>query len=540
MWPQRTMETTSAFTVTGVEIGNSFTAGSMTTTGFANAHIGSAGGTGEFFNGKIDDLRMWSVARDTTQLKNGMNQCASIDTTGLLLWLGMNDGTGATVTDQAQYNLNATLLEGTTIHSAPNGEWEFGILEKVTNTQTVTHFNPSNIIYVDSSAVNGYNSGDCWQNAFLHLYDALATAKPNDTIWIAKGTYYPDEGVGQTDNDRDHTFPITDSIVVYGGFVGNETLATQRDWVNNRVILSGNIQQDADSSNNTYTVVTGSNLSNQTVLDGVRVTDGFYNKNVVQGTAGIYLANSNATIRNAIVCNNRIHREGLDVFSETGAGMFIGGGTSTTLNNVTICNNHSYQTNITNFNVSTGGILNYGASPILKNVTIKNNSSSVYGPANRIASAGGLLNYLAGTPTLHNVTIANNSAICSDTVNNTVTYAAGGILTYFKYHNPIVINSNIRNNWAYAINNVAACFAAGGILHHHGQVSGNDTISMATNTIISNNFAATKSGSNSGFKAGGDIKHKSRQFCTHQFDRKQQLCERYFCNRKCSRGNIKL
>jgi hypothetical protein len=64
---------------------------------------------------------------------------------------------------------------------------------------------------LDTLYVNPINptSGDfsTWGNAYTKLQDALsfACSCPNTDfdIWVAKGTYYPDEGVGRTDNNRD-------------------------------------------------------------------------------------------------------------------------------------------------------------------------------------------------------------------------------------------------------------------------------------------------------------------------------------------------
>lgn len=52
------------------------------------------------------------------------------------------------------------------------------------------------IIYVDAGAVPG-GDGLTWTTAFTNLQDALAEAQhcPDVTeIWVAAGTYYPDEG----------------------------------------------------------------------------------------------------------------------------------------------------------------------------------------------------------------------------------------------------------------------------------------------------------------------------------------------------------
>lgn len=47
-------------------------------------------------------------------------------------------------------------------------------------------------IFVDETAT-GANDGTSWQDAYVHLSDGLADGDPGETVFVAKGTYYPDE-----------------------------------------------------------------------------------------------------------------------------------------------------------------------------------------------------------------------------------------------------------------------------------------------------------------------------------------------------------
>ena len=57
------------------------------------------------------------------------------------------------------------------------------------------------VIFVDASKPSGGN-GSSWASAYRHLQDALSAARTSGgaitEIWVAKGTYKPDQGVGLT------------------------------------------------------------------------------------------------------------------------------------------------------------------------------------------------------------------------------------------------------------------------------------------------------------------------------------------------------
>jgi len=96
--------------------------------------------------------------------------------------------------------------------------------------------------YVDASAAPG-GDGTSWGTAYCFLQDALdqTVAERNDEVWIADGTYHPDDGLNVTEGDRTASFHIKDSVTLYGGFDGGETSLLKRDWQNYRSILSGEI-----------------------------------------------------------------------------------------------------------------------------------------------------------------------------------------------------------------------------------------------------------------------------------------------------------
>ncbi|HRF40705.1 MAG TPA: hypothetical protein PK198_18065, partial [Saprospiraceae bacterium] len=49
-------------------------------------------------------------------------------------------------------------------------------------------------LHVKHDVQGGRNDGSNWANAFQRLEDAIAVADPGDSIWVARGTYYPTTG----------------------------------------------------------------------------------------------------------------------------------------------------------------------------------------------------------------------------------------------------------------------------------------------------------------------------------------------------------
>jgi len=180
--------------------------------------------------------------------------------------------------------------------------------------------------YVDSAAA-GTQNGTSWANAFVTLQDALTASSSGDVIWVANGTYYPDEGAGQTDNTLSSTFFIKSGVKVYGGFAGTETQLNQRDITGNKAILNGDIDGDQSFSGNAYHVVKFDRASDQTVLDGFVITGGYANGDAFlhdEDGGGIFninggsgLTSSNPKISNCIITGNMAKMNGGGIYNSS-------------------------------------------------------------------------------------------------------------------------------------------------------------------------------------------------------------------------------
>ncbi len=175
---------------------------------------------------------------------------------------------------------------------------------------------------------NGTGNGSSWQQAVGDLSALLRSPLvTNGTqIWVAAGTYFPTATV----TNRDASFEIPNGVQVFGGFSGTETQLSQRNWRQNQTILSGDINQDADTTGNSYNIVYfGFSIDNATILDGFAIKNGNASKSVGIGErgssgAGIYLdgklANNfcNPTIRNCLLERNRANAQGGAVIANGG------------------------------------------------------------------------------------------------------------------------------------------------------------------------------------------------------------------------------
>jgi len=187
----------------------------------------------------------------------------------------------------------------------------------INNTRwTVANFRPSTLtaappsrLYVRPTAPPGGN-GASWATAYQDLQDAICVAVQSrgvvTEIWAAAGTYKPNRGVVDPLVTRKIAFRLVNGVSIYGGFVGTETLLSQRDVSANPTILSGDIGVAGDDSDNTYHVVDIRDLDPTAILDGFTIRDGLANGAYPHNEGGgIRGTCSRATIRNCRIMFNQ-------------------------------------------------------------------------------------------------------------------------------------------------------------------------------------------------------------------------------------------
>jgi len=250
------------------------------------------------------------------------------------------------------------------------------VFVQLASPQTV-HAACSGIVYVDADSTAPTPDGCSWGNAFPTLQDALAIAVSGDQIWVADGTYYPTSYPpdGEPFDIRKNTFTMVSGVSIYGGFTGGETLLSQRntDPATNGTVLSGDLGTPAGTpptgyTDNSYHVVTITNLTASTALDGFTITKGYANGTGDETLgAGFYMVDLDdyLTLTNLLITDNRAP-------NNNGGGMFLktilGSPVSyPLLSEITFDGNRAERG---------GGLFSENSDPIMNNVVFTNNEAT--------------------------------------------------------------------------------------------------------------------------------------------------------------------
>ena len=124
-------------------------------------------------------------------------------------------------------------------------------------------------IYVNINTTSANQDGKSWSNAYQDLAEALNQASYGDSVFVARGTYFPTKTT-----DRSKNFALKNGVNLFGGFAGTEKTFEERNWSSFPTILDGNIGAKNDSLDNSYNVVYMSNPDSSTILDGFDIQNG--------------------------------------------------------------------------------------------------------------------------------------------------------------------------------------------------------------------------------------------------------------------------
>lgn len=98
-------------------------------------YLGTNGGSSNFLNATLDDVRFYARALSASEVL-AYGAAAGINSTNLILWYKMDDGTGTTLTDSSGNNINGVL------HGSPPPSWVTGLENPAISSIGFGNFNP--------------------------------------------------------------------------------------------------------------------------------------------------------------------------------------------------------------------------------------------------------------------------------------------------------------------------------------------------------------------------------------------------------------
>ena len=430
------------------------------------------GGNPQLYAGGLAGYSSGEVTNSYSTVKILSNQYAQI---GGLISLSQNLGAWACNNSfwdmetsgltQTSGGTGKTTLEMKTQSTFEDVSWDFGIwgINPAINdgypylfgTKPVKFYD---VWYVDDNAEIGGN-GRTWETAFKYLQDAF-NKNPyliaGDEIWVAQGTYKPDEGDGITPGDKTATFQLIDSITAKGGYAGiGAANPDDRDMELYPTILSGDLSSNdlhdfpylSNTEDNSCHILKG---AYDAILDGFTIEGGYarmlvypnpYDPWWAIGGAGMYNKNCSPIIKNCTFQYNKGYNSGGAIVNISSSPQII---------------NCKFINNVTDIGGKGGGaILSYNSNSQIQNCIFIDNQASRAGGTN-----GGAIYSRTSTNEITNCVFSNNNTgyggaiyncdASTTTVTNCIiagniaTRDGGGISNW--HSNVTVINSTITKN----------------------------------------------------------------------------------------------
>ena len=324
--------------------------------------------------------------------------------------------------------------------------------------------------------VNGTGDGSSWAKATT-LSKALAAAVDADKIYVAAGTYVPEDVLPGGAPGGDETFFVKANITIVGGFPANPKEGDVADPAKNPVILSGEdtyyhcMVVGAPKSELFSVKISGVTLTKGkafTTATGVSINGGLTYKSY---GAGLTVSGGRNLFENCKIISN---------YSEkSNAGVFLTGGAETTFRNCTVSENSGKGNGVAIWNGPNAITYMYDC------VVAKNSSTGVGAIYSYEVAAGN------GTPSLY---MAN----CEITGNSNGSYGA----LYCRDSNTVLVNCTVHGNsaktgagvFAYGSNavlTVISCTVTGNTATTDcgGMTTGSNAKAYVYNSVIAGNTA---------------------------------------------------
>ena len=236
---------------------------------------------------------------------------------------------------------------------------------------------------------SGTADGSSWTNASADLQAIINASNDGDQVWVATGTYKPSSCTICGQADRNQSFSMKNGLTLYGGFVGTESVLSERpasvtQSQPSTSILSGDLGVSNERNDNSQHIIFNTNLNSTAVLDGFVVKEAnllYVSNELGQHGGGMHNQNSSPTVRNCFFTNN------YGGFGTSGSGLYSDATSKPTVVNCTFDNN----------------LCQDGAAIACRNITVANCSFT-----NNRGSGGGVFYSTSGAD-ITSCTFSNNS-----------------------------------------------------------------------------------------------------------------------------------
>ncbi|GAB3707632.1 fibronectin type III domain-containing protein [Spirosoma flavus] len=275
----------------------------------------------------------------------------------------------------ASGNLPSGLTLATTgvLSGTPTQNGSFSVTVRANDTNGCTAVAPTYVLTVAPPPppiryvkMGGTGDGTSWANASGDLQSQINILGAQQ-VWVAAGTYKPTSTTART-----ISFSMKNGVAIYGGFPATGVPAmTDRNPGSFTTLLSGEIGDPTSTTDNSYAVISNSDVNTTAILDGFTITGGRGNSvsfPYYYG-GGMYNSRSSPTVYNCLFIDNS---------ATNGGAVYTGGASTPSFINCAFLNNTAS---------SQGGAIYSSSNTLtLTNCSFQSNS----------AVTGGVIYYIGG------------------------------------------------------------------------------------------------------------------------------------------------
>jgi formylglycine-generating enzyme required for sulfatase activity len=335
---------------------------------------------GRYLDGRMDEVRIWNIARSEAQIQATMNTPLAGDEPGLVAYYTFNQTSGTLLPDQTANDNDGTLV------NMSDDDWVAS--DEIAGSAIHTGDSPQHYVWTSSpSPAWPYTN---WATAAHMIQSAVDAADSDDTVWVTNGVY--DTGGSVTPG-----YSLSNRVCITRPM----TLRSVSGATDTFIVGAAD-----PATTNGPAAVRCAYIVTNVVMDGFTLTNGHTHASgsSKDGDGGGVYCQKGGTLNNCTISGNSAEHSGGGVYC------WIGG----MLGNCTLSGNSANE----------GGGVYCSSGGILRNCTLSGNSADGGGGA--YCSGGGILNnctlsgnlanirgggvYCWDDGTLNNCTLSDNAA----------------------------------------------------------------------------------------------------------------------------------